>query len=153
VTAAPSAAMLRAEIDAVLADLAYHLDHLELADLFTGDALFITGALELRGRAEIKNRYMERTVVRPPGTLTATCGSPYRRFPGRDPGRRRRRWPAGPGARPVHLGAALSRFPVTRPVPRSVCDAELNLRLLPQLRLYRQLAAKSQLRFLSVVLR
>jgi len=58
---------MRAEIDAVLADRAYHLDHLELdelAGLFTDDALFITGALELRGRAAIKNRYMERTVAR-----------------------------------------------------------------------------------------
>jgi hypothetical protein len=67
VTAAGSAALLRAEIDAVLADWAYHLDHLELdelAELFTADALFVTGALELRGRAAIKNRYMERTVVR-----------------------------------------------------------------------------------------
>jgi hypothetical protein len=67
VTAAGSAALLRAEIDAVLADWAYHLDHLELdelAELFTDDALFVTGALELRGRAEIKNRYRERTVVR-----------------------------------------------------------------------------------------
>jgi hypothetical protein len=67
VTAAGSAALLRAEIDAVLADWAYHLDHLELdelAELFTDDALFVTGGLQLRGRAEIKKRYMERTVVR-----------------------------------------------------------------------------------------
>jgi ketosteroid isomerase-like protein len=60
-------ARLRAEIDAVLADWAYHLDHGqldELAGLFTEDALFVTGDLELRGRAAIKNRYLERTVVR-----------------------------------------------------------------------------------------
>jgi ketosteroid isomerase-like protein len=66
-TAAARAALLRAEIDAVLADWAYHLDHRqldELAALFTEDALFVAGALELRGRAEIKNRYLERTVVR-----------------------------------------------------------------------------------------
>ena len=66
-TGTRAAALLRAEIDAVLADWAYHLDHLELdelAELFTADALFVTGALELRGRAAIKNRYMERTVVR-----------------------------------------------------------------------------------------
>ena len=66
-TAAACAALIRAEVDAVLADWAYHLDHGELdelAGLFTDDALFVTGALELRGRAEIKNRYMERTVVR-----------------------------------------------------------------------------------------
>jgi ketosteroid isomerase-like protein len=65
--AAQPAALLRAEIDAVLADWAYHLDHGELdelAELFTEDALFVTGAVELRGRAKIKNRYMERTVVR-----------------------------------------------------------------------------------------
>lgn len=58
---------LRAEIDAVLADWAWHLDHGEydeLAELFTEDALFISGAAELRGRAAIKNRYTERTVVR-----------------------------------------------------------------------------------------
>ena len=61
------AALLRAEIDTVLADWAYHLDHLELdelAELFTDDALLVTGAVELRGRAKIKNRYMERTGVR-----------------------------------------------------------------------------------------
>jgi len=66
-TAAEAAALLRAEIDAVLADWAYHLDHGqldELAGLFTEDALFVTGGLELQGRAKIKNRYLERTVVR-----------------------------------------------------------------------------------------
>jgi hypothetical protein len=65
--AAEAAALLRAEIDAVLADWAYHLDHGqldELAELFTEDALFVTGAIELRGRVKIKNRYLERTVVR-----------------------------------------------------------------------------------------
>jgi ketosteroid isomerase-like protein len=67
VTAAARAALLRAEIDAVLADWAYHLDHGQLdqlAALFTEDALFVTGDLEFRGRAEIKNRYLERSVVR-----------------------------------------------------------------------------------------
>jgi SnoaL-like domain len=66
-TAAEAAVLLRGEIDAVLADWAYHLDHGqldELAGLFTEDALFVTGGLELRGRATIKNRYLERTVVR-----------------------------------------------------------------------------------------
>ena len=66
-TAAEAAVGLRAEIDAVLADWAYCLDHRrldELAALFTEDALFVTGALELRGRAEIKNRYLERTAAR-----------------------------------------------------------------------------------------
>ena len=62
-----TATLLRAEIDAVLADWAYYLDHGrldELAGLFTEDALLVTGAVELRGRAKIKNRYLERTVVR-----------------------------------------------------------------------------------------
>jgi SnoaL-like domain len=86
--AAGSAALLRAEIDAVLADWAYHLDHFELdelAELFTEDALFVTGALELRGRAEIKNRYTERTVVRSTRhtysglRVTALAGAPERR--------------------------------------------------------------------------
>jgi ketosteroid isomerase-like protein len=66
-TATEGAVRLRAEIDAVLADWAYHLDHGqldELAGLFTEDALFVTGGLELRGRVKIKNRYLERTVVR-----------------------------------------------------------------------------------------
>jgi hypothetical protein len=66
-TAAEGAVLLRAEIDAVLADWAYHLDHGQLDDLaglFTEDALFVTGGVELRGRAKIKNRYLERTVVR-----------------------------------------------------------------------------------------
>ena len=62
-----SAALLRAEIDAVLADWAWHLDHGDsdaVAELFTDDALFVTGAMELRGRSAIKNRYTERLVVR-----------------------------------------------------------------------------------------
>jgi hypothetical protein len=60
-------ALLRTEIDAVLADWAWHLDHGEydaVAGLFTEDALFITGAVELRGRAAIKRRYTERVVAR-----------------------------------------------------------------------------------------
>jgi ketosteroid isomerase-like protein len=60
-------ALLRAEIDAVLADWAYHLDHGELdplAELFTEDALFVSGAAEFRGRAAIKGRYTERTGAR-----------------------------------------------------------------------------------------
>jgi SnoaL-like domain len=67
--AAPSmmATLLRAEIDAVLADWAWHLDHGDyaaVARLFTEDALFVTGAVELRGRPAIENRYTERTVAR-----------------------------------------------------------------------------------------
>jgi uncharacterized protein (TIGR02246 family) len=60
-------AVLRATVDAVLADWAWHLDHGEydeVAELFTQDALFITGGLELRGRAAIKARYTERTGTR-----------------------------------------------------------------------------------------
>ena len=91
-----AAARLRAEIDAVLADWAYHLDHGELdelAELFTDDALFVTGALELRGRAEIKNRYMERTVVRSTrhtysGLQVTAIGADSRAIPGADTGGR-----------------------------------------------------------------
>jgi hypothetical protein len=71
VTAGPARswelALLRAEIDAVLAEWAWHLDHGDyaaVAALFTEDALFVTGAVELRGRAEIENRYTERTSAR-----------------------------------------------------------------------------------------
>ena len=51
----------------MLADWAWHLDHGDfdaVAELFTEDALFITGAVELRGRSAIKSRYTERLVVR-----------------------------------------------------------------------------------------
>ena len=61
------AVLLRAEIDAVLADWAWHLDHGDyaaVAGLFTEDALFVTGAVELRGRPAIENRYTERKVAR-----------------------------------------------------------------------------------------
>ncbi|MGE5288073.1 MAG: nuclear transport factor 2 family protein, partial [Micromonosporaceae bacterium] len=56
VTGPESAAALRAEIDAVLADWAWHIDHREfdeLAGLFTEDARFVTGPVELRGRQQI----------------------------------------------------------------------------------------------------
>jgi hypothetical protein len=62
-----SGTLLRAEVDAVLADWAWHLDHGDYAavvELFTEDALFVTGSVELRGRSAIKNRYTERLVVR-----------------------------------------------------------------------------------------
>jgi len=58
---------LRAEVDAVLADWAWHLDHGDYAaviELFTQDALFVSGAAELRGRSAILRRYTERTMVR-----------------------------------------------------------------------------------------
>ncbi len=64
--AAISTALLRTEIDAVLADWAWYLDHGDydaVVELFTENALFITGAVELRGRSAIKNRYTERLVV------------------------------------------------------------------------------------------
>jgi ketosteroid isomerase-like protein len=67
VTGTRPAALLRAEIDAVLADWAWHLDHGDydaVVALFTEDALFVTGGVELRGRSEIKNRYTERVVAR-----------------------------------------------------------------------------------------
>jgi ketosteroid isomerase-like protein len=60
-------ALLRAEIDAVLADWAWHLDHGDydaVAGLFTENALFVTAAGQLRGRPAIKNRYTERVAVR-----------------------------------------------------------------------------------------
>jgi len=60
-------ALLRALIDTVLADWAWHLDHGDyaaVAELFTEDALFVTGAVELRGRSAIEHRYTERERVR-----------------------------------------------------------------------------------------
>ncbi len=63
----PSPALLRTEVDVVLADWAWHLDHHDyeaVASLFTEDALFVTGAVELRGRSAIRNRYTERAQVR-----------------------------------------------------------------------------------------
>jgi hypothetical protein len=71
VTAAPAGpwpeAVLRAEVDALLAEWAWHLDHGDyaaVAALFTEDALFVSGAAELRGRTAIQNRYAERAVAR-----------------------------------------------------------------------------------------
>jgi len=66
-TNALEAVLLRAMIDAVLADWAWHLDHGNydaVAGLFTEDALFITGGVELRGRAAIRSRYAERVAAR-----------------------------------------------------------------------------------------
>ena len=59
--------LLRAFVDTVLADWAWHLDHGDyaaVAELFTEDALFVTGAVELRGRSAIEHRYTERERVR-----------------------------------------------------------------------------------------
>ncbi len=61
------ALLLRMMIDAVLADWAWHLDHGDyaaVAGLYTEDARFVTGAVELRGRSAIENRYTERKVAR-----------------------------------------------------------------------------------------
>jgi SnoaL-like domain len=61
------ALVLRGLVDAVLADWAWHLDHGDyaaVAGLFTEDALFVTGAVELRGRSAIEHRYTEREQVR-----------------------------------------------------------------------------------------
>ncbi len=60
-------ALLRVLVDVVLADWAWHLDHGDyaaVAELFTEDALFVTGAVELRGRSAIEHRYTERERVR-----------------------------------------------------------------------------------------
>ena len=59
--------LVRALVDAVLADWAWHLDHGDyaaVAELFTEDALFVNGAVELRGRSAIEHRYTERGQVR-----------------------------------------------------------------------------------------
>jgi len=60
-------ALLRVLVDVVLADWAWHLDHGDyaaVAGLFTEDALFVTGGVELRGRSAIEHRYTERERVR-----------------------------------------------------------------------------------------
>jgi ketosteroid isomerase-like protein len=59
--------MLRAEIDAVLADWAWYLDHGDLdalVELFTENALFVAGGAEFRGRPAIRHRYTERAGAR-----------------------------------------------------------------------------------------
>ena len=77
----------------------------ELAGLFTEDALFVTGALELRGRVKIKNRYLERTVVRSTRhTYSGLRVSAIAADPEAVRADRRRAGPPGPGARLVHLG-------------------------------------------------
>lgn len=66
-TGLETAAALRAEIDAVLADWAWHIDHGEfdeLAGLFTEDARFVAGPVELHGRQRIRQRYTARTGAR-----------------------------------------------------------------------------------------
>jgi ketosteroid isomerase-like protein len=66
-TGPETAGALRAEIDAVLADWAWLIDHREfdeVVELFTEDALFVTGPVELRGRQQIRQRYAARIGVR-----------------------------------------------------------------------------------------
>jgi SnoaL-like domain len=118
VTGTRAAALLRAEIDAVLADWAWHLDHGDydaVAGLFTEDALFVTGVAELRGRPAIKNRYAERVAVRSTRHMysglrvSATDGGSA---PGAGSG-------AGPGARPGRVRALSTwvNYAVNGPAP------------------------------------
>jgi 3-phenylpropionate/cinnamic acid dioxygenase small subunit len=61
----PASALLRLEIDAVLADWAWHVDHGEideLVELFTEDARFEPQpGVELHGRPRIRQRYASRS--------------------------------------------------------------------------------------------
>ena len=109
-------ALLRAEVDAVLADWAWHLDHGDydaVAALFTPDALLVTGPAELRGRAAIKSRYAQRKGTR----TTRHLYSGLRVGPaggGREP-----EPDAGPGGRPAR-GRARStwvHYAVNAPAP------------------------------------
>jgi ketosteroid isomerase-like protein len=55
---------LRADIDAVMSDWAWYIDHDgidELMDLFTEDARYLAGNVRLSGRDEIAQRYRART--------------------------------------------------------------------------------------------
>jgi hypothetical protein len=110
------AVLLRAEIDAVLADWAWHLDHGDydaVTELFTEDALFISGAVKLRGRPAIKNRYTERVVARSTRhtysglRVSAADGDPQ---PGRG---------SAPSDRPARVRARSTwvNFAVNAPVP------------------------------------
>ena len=104
------ALLLRAEIDAVLADWAWHLDHGDyaaVAGLFTADALFVTGAVELRGRSAIENRYTEREQVR---TTRHTYSGLRVSAAGAEP---------GPGGRPARARALSTwvNYAVNGPAP------------------------------------
>lgn len=107
-------ALVRAEIDAVLADWAWHLDHGDydaVAKLFTEDALFVTGAVELRGRPAIKNRYTERVAAR---STRHTYSGLRVSAAGGDPG------PDNPrGARPaqVHARSTWVNYAANAPAP------------------------------------
>jgi hypothetical protein len=115
------AVLLRAEIDAVLADWAWHLDHGDyaaVAGLFTEDALFVTGAVELRGRPAIENRYTERRVARSTRhtysglRVSAADGGPVPGGPVPGPGR-------DPGGRPAQVRAVSTwvSYAVNGPAP------------------------------------
>ncbi|TVZ04502.1 hypothetical protein EAS64_19275 [Trebonia kvetii] len=103
-------ALLRTEIDAVLADWAWHLDHGDydaVAGLFTEDALFITGAVELRGRAAIKRRYAKRVVLR--STRHIYSGLRVSEDGGdADPGSPSGRWPTRVRARSTWVNYAVN---------------------------------------------
>ena len=85
-----TAALLRAEIDAVLADWAWYLDHGDvpaLAALFTEDALLVSGEVAVRGRPAIQRRYAERGAAGPTrhlysGLRISPLGGPPRPGPG-----------------------------------------------------------------------
>lgn len=116
IPAAISTALLRAEIDAVLADWAWYLDHGDydaVAALFTTNALFVTGAVELRGRPAIKNRYTERVLARTTRhTYSGLRVSPVAGDPGTDPG-------TGADGRPARVRAWSTwvNFAVNAPAP------------------------------------
>ena len=60
-------ATLHAQLDSVLADWAWFLDHGrfdELAELFTPDGQLITQGARVRGQEQIRQRYLSRTGVR-----------------------------------------------------------------------------------------
>jgi ketosteroid isomerase-like protein len=116
IPAAISTALLRAEIDAVLADWAWYLDHGDydaVAALFTTDARFVTGAVELRGRPAIKNRYTERVLARTTRhTYSGLRVSPVAGDPGTDLG-------TGADGRPARVRARSTwvNFAVNAPAP------------------------------------
>jgi ketosteroid isomerase-like protein len=111
-----SMVLLRAEIDAVLADWAWYLDHGDydaVAALFTTDALFVTGAAELRGRPAIKDRYTERVLARTTRhTYSGLRVSLVAGDPGADPG-------TGADGRPARVRAQSTwvNFAVNAPAP------------------------------------
>jgi ketosteroid isomerase-like protein len=116
----PLLLLLRAEVDAVLADWAWHLDHGDYAaviELFTQDAVFVSGGAELRGRSAILRRYTERTMVRT--TRHTYSGLRVDLLPG-DSGAHGSGEANGPGeGRPLHVRAWSTwvNFAVNAPAP------------------------------------